>query len=138
MFNIKALPPIERKSDGSLPRMTPRQRQAAVKLIRKICCNYLDGNCLLLDDGEACVCVQSISYSVNCKFFRRVLLEDKEGLSLKTELFRNSNTKRCAVCGKVFSSKSNNAKYCGDCAGDVQRRQKANYARKRRRSIVEK
>ena len=66
MFNIKALPPIERKPDGSLPRMTPQQRQKAVKLIRTICCNYDDGNCLLLDRGEEVVCPQSISYSVNC------------------------------------------------------------------------
>jgi len=138
IFNIKDLPPIERKSDGSLPRMTPRQKQTAVRLIRKICCNYLDGNCLLLDDGESCVCVQSISYSVNCKFFRRVLLEDKEGKSLKAEIFRDDTTRRCSVCGIAFQAKSNSAKYCSDCAKDMQRRQKANYARKRRRSIVEK
>ena len=73
------LKPIERNPDGSLPRMTPRQRQAAVKLIREICCNYDNGNCILLDNGEPCPCVQSISYSVNCKYFRWVLLEDKEG-----------------------------------------------------------
>ncbi|MDR1588810.1 MAG: cysteine-rich VLP domain-containing protein [Oscillospiraceae bacterium] len=58
--------------------MTPKQRQTAVKLIRKICCNYDYGSCLLLDDGDSCVCAQSISYSVNCKFFRHVLLENKE------------------------------------------------------------
>ena len=131
------LPLIERKPDGSLPRMTPRQRQAAVKLIRNICCNYSIGNCLLLDGGEECVCVQSISYSVNCKYFRWVLLEDKTGQPLKAELFRDETTKRCAVCGKSFQSKSNNAKYCGDCAKGVQRKQKAAHARKRR-SDVEK
>ena len=135
MFNIKALPSIERKSDGSLPRMMPRQRQVAVRLIRKICCNYLDGNCLLLDDGDSCVCVQSISYSVNCKFFRWVLLEDKAGQSLKTELFRDYTTKRCAVCGNVFQSKSNNAKYCDSCAKAIQRKRKAAYARKRRSGV---
>jgi len=135
MFNLKALPPIERKPDGSLPRMTLRQRQAAVKLIRKICCNYDSGNCLLLDDGESCVCVQSISYSVNCKFFRRVLLENKEGLALKAEIFRDDTTKRCAVCGRVFQSTSNNAKCCGGCAPVIQRRQKAAYARKRRLKV---
>lgn len=137
MFNIKAFPPIERKSDGSLPCMTPRQRQHANMLIRKICCNYYKGNCLLLDDGDEHVCVQSISYSVCCKFFRHILLEDKEGLSLKAELFRDKTTKRCTVCNKAFQSKSNNAKYCGDCATAVQRKQKAAYARKRR-SKVEK
>ena len=131
------LPPIERKPDGSLPRMTPGQRQAAVKLIRKICSNYDNGNCILLDDGEECVCVQSISYSVNCKFFRHVLLEDKEGKSLKAEIFRDDTTKQCAVCGKAFQSKSNNTKYCGDCAKDIQRMQKNEHI-KRKRSDVEK
>ena len=131
------LKPIEKKPDGSLPRMTPRQRQSAVKLIREICCNYDNGNCIMLDNGEPCHCVQSISYSVNCKYFRWVLLEDKEGQSLKAELFRDETSKRCTICGKVFQSRSNNAKYCGVCAADVQRKQKAAHARKRR-SEVEK
>ena len=135
MFNIKALTPIERKPDGSLLRMTPRQRQEVVRLIRKICCNYDDSNCILLDDGETCVCQQSISYSVNCKFFRRVLLEDIEGLSLKVELFRDDTTKRCAVCSKAFPSKSNNAKYCADCVEVVQKKQKVSHARKRRLDV---
>ncbi len=61
------LPEIERKADGSLPRMTPAQRKRANALIRKAFCNYDNGNCLLLDDGDPCVCPQSISYSVCCK-----------------------------------------------------------------------
>ena len=131
MFNLKALPPIERKPDGSLPRMTPRQRQKAVKLIREICCNDNDGNCLLL----GVICVQNISYSVNCKFFRRVLLEDRAGQSLKAEIFRDRTTKRCAVCGRAFQSKSNSAKYCGGCAPVIQRKQKAAHARKRKARV---
>jgi hypothetical protein len=117
--------------------MTPGQRQTAVKLIRKLCCNYDGGNCILLDDGETCVCPQSISYSVNCKFFRHVLLEDKAGRPLKAEIFRDDTTKRCAVCGKAFQSKAHNAKYCIACAPTVQRKQKAVHIRKRR-SDVEK
>ena len=46
----KRLPPIERKPDGSLYRMTPAQRKQANALIRRECCNYEDGNCMLLDD----------------------------------------------------------------------------------------
>ena len=41
--------------------MTPKQRRKANALIRKSCCNYDRGNCIALDDGEPCVCVQSIS-----------------------------------------------------------------------------
>jgi len=128
---MKKLPPIERKSDGSLPRMTPRQRQAAVKLISNICSNYDNGNCAPFDD----VCPQSITYSINCKFFRWVLLNDKDGLKLKAELFRDDSMKKCSVCGRIFQSKSNNAKYCGDCSVGVQRKQKASHARKRRSNV---
>ena len=131
-FKFGNLPAIERKSDGTLPRMTPKQRQKAVRLIRKVCCNYDGGNCLLLDDGEVCVCVQSISYSVNCKFFRRVLLADKAGVSLQAEVFRDATTKRCAVCDRAFQSTSNHAKYCKNCAVVAQRQQKAAHARNRR------
>ena len=48
----KRLPPIERKPDGSLYRMTPAQRKQANALIRRECCCYEDGNCMLLDDGD--------------------------------------------------------------------------------------
>ena len=46
----------------NLPRMDYRQHRRARRLVHE-CCNYDAGNCLLLDDGEPCVCVQSISYS---------------------------------------------------------------------------
>ena len=46
----------------NLPHMDYRQHRRARRLVHE-CCNYDDGNCLLLDDGEPCVCVQSSSYS---------------------------------------------------------------------------
>ena len=138
IFNIKDLPPIEHSPDGSLPRMTPRQRQRANILILNVCCNYDDGNCLLLDDGDACVCVQSISYSVCCKFFRRIVLQSKESAVLKAELLQKDALHRCLVCNSPFASTSNNAKYCAKCAPAIQRKQKAAYARKQRMSRVEK
>lgn len=49
-----------------LPRLTPKQRQRANALIKRLCANYDNGNCLALDDGEPCACVQSISYSLLC------------------------------------------------------------------------
>lgn len=57
-----------------LPRLTPKQRQKANALIKRLCANYDGGNCLVLDDGEPCVCVQSISYSLLCKYFRNAVL----------------------------------------------------------------
>ena len=60
----KRLTPIERKPDGSLYRMTPAQRKQANALIRRKCCNYEDGNCMPLDDGDTHTCPQMISFSV--------------------------------------------------------------------------
>lgn len=57
-----------------LPRLTPKQRQRANALIKRLCANYDNGNCLVLDDGEPCICVQSISYSLLCKYFRKAVL----------------------------------------------------------------
>ena len=47
----KDLPPLERRLDGSLYRMTPAQRKQAASLIRRECCCCEDGNCIALDDG---------------------------------------------------------------------------------------
>ena len=57
-----------------LPRLTPKQRQRANALIKRLCANYDNGSCLALDDGEPCACVQSISYSLLCKYFRKSVL----------------------------------------------------------------
>ena len=113
----KKLPEIERTPGGGLPRMTPAQRKRANALIRKTCCNYNGGNCLLLDDGEECVCPQTISYSVCCKWFRwAVLPQDK---ALEAGIFRSASVKRCAECGAAFVPRSNRAKYCPECAARV-------------------
>ena len=102
----RRLPPIERKPDGSLYRMTPAQRKQTNSLIRRECCCYEGGDCIALDDGDSHTCPQTISFSVCCKWFR---------------------------C--VFVPKSNRAKYCPDCAARVHRRQKAENERKRRSSV---
>ena len=129
----KRLPPIERKQDSSLYRMTPAQRKRANALIRRECCNYADGNCIALDDGDACACPQKISSSVCCKWFRWAVLP-LDG-TLEAEIFRGKELKRCAVCGGVFVPKSNRAKYCPGCATRVHRRQKTESERKRRSCV---
>ena len=116
----KRLPPIERKPDGSLYRMTPTQRKQANALIRRECCCYEDGNCMLLDNGDTHTCPQTISFSVCCKWFRWAVLPQIG--TLEAEIFRDKELKRCAVCGRVFVPKSNRAKYCPDCAARVDRK----------------
>ena len=135
MLRMKDLPLMEREGNGSLYRMDAKQRREAVRLIRERCSYYDSGNCLYLDRGEEVACPQSISYSVCCKFFRHVLLKDEAGRGLEAEVFRQAAGRRCAVCGRAFSSASNNAKYCPACRAAVQRRQKADYARKRRAGV---
>ena len=70
---IRKMKPIERNPDGSLFSLTPGQARRMRRLVRQ-CCNNIDGNCLLLDDGEPCVCPQSISYTILCRYFRRAVL----------------------------------------------------------------
>ena len=50
--------------------LTPSQRRRCNRLIKRSYANYDDGDCLLLDDGELCVCSQTISYSLLCRYFR--------------------------------------------------------------------
>ena len=49
-----------------IPVMDYRQYRRVWRLVHE-CCNYIDGNCIALDDGEECVCVQFISYSLLCR-----------------------------------------------------------------------
>ena len=113
----------------SIPRMNYPQYRKARKLTHE-CCNYCDGNCLLLDDGEECVCVQSISYSLLCRWFKVAVLPLDAALYAEISKSRDE-VKRCAVCGAVFTPKSNRAKYCPDCAVRMRRKKEAERQRKR-------
>ena len=108
---------------SGLPRMDEKQLSHAKKLIRSLCCNYDHGNCIALDNGEPCVCVQSISYSLLCKWFRYAVLPDDE--ELQADIMRKRPEKSCLVCGKPIFSNSNHAKYCRDCAKRERRKQDA-------------
>ena len=59
-----------------------RKQSAKVrKLVRRRCCNCVDGNCLLLDDGEPCRCVQLISYyGVSCTYLLKAVLPTEKKL----------------------------------------------------------
>lgn len=112
-----------------VPVMTYPQYRTARRLVRE-CCNYDKGNCLLLDDGEPCICVQSISYSLLCRWFRVAVLPLDVGLT--AALLHRGSRKRCAVCGGDFTPKSNRGKYCPDCAGRMKKRKAAERKRKQR------
>ena len=111
---------MKKSKPEPIPVMDYRQYRRARRLVHE-CCNYDGGHCIALDDGEECVCVQSISYSLLCRWFRAAVLPlDRE---LETALFHRLDAKRCAVCGALFTPGSNRAKYCPECAPKVHRRQ---------------
>lgn len=119
------------KNDNQILTLTPKQSCSVNKLIRQECCNYDNGNCILLDDGEVCVCPQVITYSnIICKWLKIAVLPlDK---SLYAEITKPKNLKRCAYCGKTFAGKANKTKYCDNCRVVVRRKKKAEYERNRR------
>ena len=63
-------------------KITPRQAERVNRLVSEICANCdQDGNCLLLDDGEAHRCVQLISvYGIYCNYFKNAVLPADKAL----------------------------------------------------------
>ena len=86
--------------ENTIPHLTYQQFRTVQRLVHE-CCNNDNGNCLLLDDGwEPCVCVQSISRSLICKYFRAAVLPlDRE---LETALLYKRDSKPCCRCGALF------------------------------------
>lgn len=113
-----------------LPRMNAQQRRRAVKLIKHLCANYMDGNCLLLDDGEPCVCVQSISYSLCCNYFKVAVLPTEP--MLEAEILDPKHISYCKDCKRQFVKKRYNQLFCENCAKLRYKKQQAEYARKKR------
>ena len=111
-----------------IPRMNYQQYRAARRLIHS-CCNYDCGNCLLLDNGEECVCPQGITYSLICKWFRAAVLPLDTGLY--AALLHRAEMKKCVLCGGSYLPKSNRAKYCPGCAVTARRKKEAERQRKR-------
>ena len=120
---------------SELKRLTPPQSRKVNALVKRACCNCDNGNCLLLDDGDECVCPQTISFSLLCKWFRvAVLPADK---LLYAELYHTDDRRRCTECGASFVSTSNSVKYCPECRKRVTRRQAAQRMRKRRALVTQ-
>lgn len=114
---------------NELPHLTYKQYQDVQRLVHS-CCNNLDGNCLLLDDGEECVCPQSISRTLICRWFRLAVLP--LDVELCAALLHREDRKKCVVCGGWYVPKSNRAKYCPDCAEQERRRKTRERVRRHR------
>ena len=88
-----------------------------------------------VEQGGAQVCVQSISYSLLCRWFRAAVLP-LDGI-LYAALFPQGGMKVCVECKFLLRPGSNRAKYCPACAAKVHRRQKSASERRRRASGVD-
>lgn len=109
---------------SKIKRLTPAQFHRVKTIIKNQCCNYCNGECILLD----CTCPQTITYSLICKWFKNAVLPNDKELYIK--IIKPENTNKCVVCGKEFVKKTNNAKYCDNCRVIVRRRKVAEYKRK--------
>ena len=121
----------DRKGGQMLIEIKAGQFRKVSRLVRRACCNCMDGNCLLLDDGETHTCVQLISkYHIFCNHFKDAVLPlDKE---LYRELICGNDYKRCQSCGSRFYSKARNKRYCDHCAERIKRQKAAERKRRQR------
>lgn len=114
-------------------KITTKQSKQINALIKKLCCNYVDGNCLLLDDGDERSCVQLISKrGIFCNYFKNAVLPaDKQ---LYTEIMSKEKGKKCVLCNSYFKPKAKNQRYCPNCAVK-QSRSKAAERQRRKRAL---
>ena len=119
----------------SIPQMTPAQLKRARKLIRAECCNYdwKNNECFALDEGDGCVCVQSISFSLLCRWFQEAVLPLDP--MLESEIFQLENQKLCPYCRQPFVPGGNRQAYCPSCYKKIRRKKKAENERKRRTRV---
>ena len=63
-------------------KITPKQADKVHCLVKEECANCDEnGNCILLDDGEAHRCVQLISiYGIYCNYFKNAVLPSDQEL----------------------------------------------------------
>ena len=119
---------------SKIPHMTYQQYRTTRRLVHE-CCNYDCGNCLLLDNGEECICPQSITYSLICKWFRAAVLPLDAGLYAALFPAPSVRRRRCRECGRPFAPSKHNTLYCSTCAAERVKRSKRAWAKKNRADV---
>ena len=114
-----------------LIKLTSSQSRKVNRLVKIHCCNYCDGNGLLLDDGDTHDCVQTNSFSsIMYSYFARSVMPND--VQLEAEIIQPQNCKSCVCCGAAYVPTSNRQKYCSSCAEEQRRRKKAEQKRRKR------
>ena len=122
---------MKKSKPEPIPVMDYRQYRRARRLVHEWPANYDGGHCIALDDGEECVCVQSISYSLLCQCFRAAVLPlDRELENGPVPLPGRQTVRR--LRGVVHHPAPTGPKYCPECAGRMKRIKAAQRKRKQR------
>jgi hypothetical protein len=110
----------------------PEQAKRIHSLVRAECCNFNDGNCSILDNGEPHKCPQMNSSTHVCEWLSDAVLPLNP--ELQKEIFKSKEIVKCKckMCGKSFTPNSNSAKFCQKCVLSARRKTQAEYARKKR------
>lgn len=116
---------------GEPPRMNEEQSRRVKALIRRLCANNDGGFCLLLDNGDTCVCPQFITNALVCRYFKTAVLP--ADLELCDTVMGVKSSKQCHICGVPIAASCNAVKYCPMCARQERRRR--DVERKRKRAI---
>ena len=126
--------PTNQTRKGGKPmaiKLTSAQSRKVNRLVKSHCCNYCDGSCLLLDNGDFRNCVQTNSFSgIFCNYFAKAVLSNNA--QLEAEIMQPQNCKSCVCCGAAYVPASNRQKYCASCAEVQTRRRKAEQKRQKR------
>ena len=108
---------------------------SVMTLIKKQCCNYYQGNSLLLDDGDTHTCPQLITPShIICRYFLDAVLPADKTL-LKDLRSESVVMMVCSLCGKKTERTGRNQKFCPDCAKKKQRQRNAEYMSAKRSRV---
>ena len=102
--------------------MNYQQYRTARRLVHS-CCNY------------ECVCPQSITYSLICKWFRAAVLPLDAGLCAALSPAPSIGQRRCRECRRLFIPPKRNTLYCPACAANRAKRSKREWARKKRAGV---
>lgn len=72
-------------------KITTKQAEKVHRLVNSLCANCdKDGNCILLDDGEAHRCVQLISiYGIYCNYFKKAVYSPIKSCTNKSKSTTN-------------------------------------------------
>lgn len=112
-------------------RMTEGLARKARQLVKKECCNYDNGTCIVLD----CPCPQLITRSLNCKWFRDYVLPGDTALYV--EITGDMGKKKpCAACGQPFTPTGSRSVYCTQCAEKIRREKAAERKRRQRLNVT--